>query len=341
MIGLRRRNAGHRALMTLAVTFVLIAVLAVRVPATTVHASGRFLDGSYTNAAGTRAYKLYVPSGYTGQAVPLLVMLHGCSQNPDDFAAGTRMNSFAEQDTFLAVYPAQPAAANTLQCWNWFEPADQARGSGEPSIIAGITRQVMSHYHVNGRRVYVAGVSAGAAMTVIMGATYPDLYAAIGVHSGVEYQAGHDLASALVAQETSGPDPKQQGYRAFLAAGTAARAVPTIVFHGDNDFTVNVANGHQVLSQWARTNDYADDGIANGSVSDQPATTITGIVPGGYSYSRYLYNNARNGPLMEKWIVHGMGHAWSGGSTAGSYTDPKGPDASANLIRFFAAHPHQ
>jgi len=146
---------------------------------------------------------------------------------------------------------------------------------------------------------------------------------------------------ALVAQETSGPDPKQQGYRAFLAAGTAGRTVPTIVFHGDNDFTVNVANGHQVLSQWERTNDYADDGAANGSVSDRPATTITGTAPGGYLYSRYLYNNARNRPLMEKWIVHGMGHAWSGGSTAGSYTDPKGPDASANLIRFFAAHPHQ
>lgn len=335
---MQRFDAGQRFGRFCAGIVLALALILTTLPGQA-HAAGSFLDGSYTNAYGTRAYKLYVPAGYQGQAVPLYVMLHGCTQNPVDFAAGTQMNVFAEQHSFLALYPEQPASANSINCWDWFLPEHQARGAGEPSLLAGMTRQVMARYHIDANRVYVAGMSAGAAMSVILGATYPDLYAAIGEHSGLEYKAAHDLASALVAQEVGGPDPDQQGGLAYLAAGPAARVVPTIVFHGDLDLTVNVVNARQTLSQWAQTNDYADDRTDNNSIADRPAATVQGQVPGGYAYTRNLYVGPKGQPLMEQWIVHGMRHAWSGGSSAGSYTDAKGPSASAELIRFFAAHP--
>jgi len=306
-------------------------------PAIDAQGTGAFLTGSYSNAAGTRAYSLYVPSGTRGQRLPLVVMLYGCTQTAADFAAGTKMNALAERDGFLVLYPEQDPAANAGRCWNWFEPAHQARDAGEPSIIAGMTRSVIAAYRADAARVCVAGLSAGAAMTVVLGATYPDLYAAIGVSAGLEYRAASNTAEALVAQETGGPDPNQQGRLAYAAAGGAARVVPTIVFHGKNDATVAVVNGHQVIAQWAQTDDLADDGRDNASVDDQPEQSLPGQVPGGYAYTRFVYADRRGDPLLEKWIVETMTHKWSGGSTAGSYTDPAGPDASEEMWRFFRA----
>ncbi len=303
--------------------------------------AGSYTAGSFSNQDGTRAYKLYVPSGYRSQRLPLVVMLHGCTQNAGDFAAGTKMNALAERDTFLVLYPEQSSAANGSMCWNWFEPAHQARGAGEPSIIAGMVQSTLARYRVDADRVFVAGMSAGGAMAVILGATYPDLFAAIGVSAGLEYKAATNLAGALIAQETGGPDPNLQGKLAYAASGSAARVVPTIVFHGQNDLTVAVVNGHQVLSQWAQTNDLADEGRDNGSISDTPAATFHGQVPGGYAYTRYVYTDAKRNALMEKWIVQTMTHRWSGGSAAGSYTDPKGPDASEEMLRFFREHPRK
>src|SRR5438270_1696932 len=294
----------------------------------------RFVDGSYSNAWGTRAYKLYIPSGYTGQALPLLVLLHGCAQDPDDFAAGTFMNTLAELHTVLALYPAQASCANVGQCWNWFRPQHQQRGAGEPALLAGLTRQIMATYHVDATRVCVAGLSAGAAMSVILGTTYPDLYAAVGAHSGLAYGAAHDLATALAAMRSGAVTPAPWGIRTAGATGAPARVVPTIVFHGDRDLTVNVVNADHVLAQWVE----ADDGRDTPTGTDQWMTVERGQVPGGHAYTRSIYHDAQGRALMEKWIVHQAGHAWSGGSPSGSHTDPRGPNASAEMVRFLSEH---
>ena len=283
---------------------------------------GRFLAASYGNQAGRRAYKLYVPSGYRGQAVPLIVMLHGCKQSPDDFAAGTRMNLVAEEHTCLVAYPAQAASANPSRCWNWFSPGHQQRGQGEPSLIAGITRQIMRDYSVNPERVYVAGLSAGAAAAAIMGMTYPDLYAAIGVHSGLACGAAGDLPSAFAAM-------RQGEAVAGRGSGEYRRMVPTIVFHGDQDSTVHPRNGDQVIEQSRTT-----------PMTDLRTTVQHGRVPGGHAYRRTLHADARGQVILEQWVIHGAGHAWSGGSPAGSYTDPQGPNAAREMLRFFLEHRH-
>ena len=288
----------------------------------------QFIAGAYSNQAGSRAYKLYVPSGYRGQAVPLVIMLHGCTQSPDDFAAGTRMNVVAEEHTCLVAYPAQAASANPSRCWNWFSPSDQQRGQGEPSLIAGITRQVMRDYAVDPERVYVAGLSAGAAAAAIMGMTYPDLYAAIGVHSGLACGAASDLPSAFAAMQQGGA-AAVRGSGSAPGVGGARRIVPTIVFHGDQDTTVHPRNGDWVIEQSRAT-----------PMTDLRTTMQQGRVPGGHAYSRTLHADARGQTILEQWVVHGSGHAWSGGSPAGSYTDPQGPDAAREMLRFFLEHRH-
>jgi poly(hydroxyalkanoate) depolymerase family esterase len=277
----------------------------------------RFIEGTYSNPAGSRAYRLFIPSGYQGQPLPLVVMLHGCTQSPEDFAAGTRMNFIAEEQTCFVVYPAQRSEANQAKCWNWFRTADQRRGKGEPSLIAGITRKVMRDYSVDPNRVYVAGLSAGAAAAAVMGATYSDLYAAIGVHSGLACGAAIDLPSAFVAMRQGGGSDE-----VILGEGSP---VPTIVFHGDRDTTVHPNNGDQILEQSVRT-------------TSTQKKVHRGRVPGGHAYTRTIHTDASGRGIFEHWNIHGAGHAWSGGSSAGSYTDPRGPDATREMLRFFLDH---
>jgi poly(hydroxyalkanoate) depolymerase family esterase len=295
-----------------------------------VPAGGQFIERSYTNRAGTRAYKLYVPSSYVGQEVPLVVMLHGCTQDPDDLATGTLMNALAEEHTFLAAYPAQATAANSSRCWNWFKAVDQQRSRGEPSLIAGITCEVLGEYHVDPSRVYVAGMSAGGAMAAIMGEAYPDLYAAIGVHSGLAPGAAHDLSSAFAAMRQGGPVTARRDVPNVATAGESSRVVPVIVFHGDRDTTVHPSNADHLLAHYRAA--------AN---TGKPAPLVRvqrGQVPGGHAYTRAIHRDAGGRAIAERWTVHGLGHAWSGGSRPGSYTDPKGPDASAEMVRFFRQH---
>jgi len=290
--------------------------------------TGRFIAGSYANPDGTRAYKLYVPGGADDAPRPLVVMLHGCQQDPDDFAAGTAMNALAEQEHCLVLYPAQAHGANKLNCWNWFRQRDQRRGRGEPSLIAGMTRQIMLDYNIDPQRVYLAGLSAGGAMAAVMAATYPELYAAIGIHSGLPYGVAHNLPSALAAMKNGRAGQPS-------VAGEAApfpQAMPVIVFHGERDATVHPRNGTQIVAQCLAT-----AGAADGA----EVGVEHGRVPNGRSYTRTIHYGPDGQALAEQWLVHGAGHAWSGGSAEGSYTDPRGPCASREMLRFFYAHPRQ
>jgi poly(hydroxyalkanoate) depolymerase family esterase len=260
----------------------------------------------FSAEAGTRPYRLFVPNNLP-PAPGLIVMLHGCTQSPEDFAAGTRMNELAGPKGFLVLYPEQTSRANFQRCWNWFNPADQQRNQGEPSLIAGMTRAVMAEFRVDKRRVFVAGLSAGGANAVIMGATYPDLYAAIGVHSGLACGAAHDMPSAFAAMQGGRP-------------GKGSLTVPAIIFHGDRDSTVNPLNADAVAAQLGEL---------------APPAIEHGQVPGGLAYTRTIRRAAGGRTLLEQWSVHGAGHAWSGGSGAGSFTEAKGPDASREMLRFF------
>ncbi len=276
-----------------------------------------FTTGHFRNDCGARDYKLYVPPGDLAKP-PLVVMLHGCTQDPDDFARGTRMNALAREHGFLALYPAQSQRANAQRCWNWFKHNHQGRGKGEPAILAGMVREVVATHGVDPARVYVAGLSAGGAMAAILGDAYPDLFAAVGVHSGLPTGSATDVQTAFAAMGGGAP-PLRRGAR-------QGPTPPTIVFHGDADTTVNAVNGERIL--------------AAAGVSARPDVRRAST-PAGVAYSRRVYVDGQGAERAEHWTIHGAGHAWSGGDLAGSYTDPRGPDASAEMLRFFLRHPRR
>ena len=238
------------------------------------------------------------------------------------------MNTLAEEQIFLVAYPAQPASANAQKCWNWFRLGDQERDGGEPALIAGITRQIMRDYSADPARIYVAGLSAGGAAAAIMGTAYPDLYAAVGVHSGLACGAARDLPSAFAVMRRGGAGTPRRPSSEVMASD-AARSVPTIVFHADRDATVHPSNSDHVLAQAGTTAGNLRTTVEHGEVAN-----------GGRRFTRILHADFRGTTVLEQWIVHGSGHAWSGGSPDGSYTDSRGPDASRAMLRFFLDHPH-
>lgn len=291
-------------------------------------AAGKFIKASFTNSAGTRRYKLFIPSAYGTSPLPLVIMLHGCTQTPDDFALGTRMNEFAADRQCLVAYPEQSLSANGSRCWNWFKSADQQRDNGEPAIIAGLTRELIKTYGVDARRVYVAGLSAGGAMAVVMGRTHPDLYAAVGVHSGLPYAAAHNAPSAFAAMKGIAPQQEDK-------TSPTAQIIPTIVLHGDRDEMVHPSNGQLITDHLT-----SSDATAGKDAFARRSQTLSdhGRIPGDHPYTRTLFRNDKGKVIVEHWLVHGAGHAWFGGDPRGSHTDPAGPDASREMLRFFFEH---
>jgi poly(hydroxyalkanoate) depolymerase family esterase len=279
----------------------------------------QFLSRSYACAAGSRNYKLYVPHRRHAGRPRLLVMLHGGTQDPDDFAAGTRMNSLAEEHGLIVAYPSQCKSANASLCWNWFKPEDQMRSSGEPCIIAGITSEIAAEYDIDPECVYVAGLSAGGAMAAVMGATYPELFAAVGIHSGLAYRSATDVVSAFAAMRGD-TDLYRSQRKSHRGADSDAR-VRTIVFHGDADRIVHPSNAEKIIKAHAKMGDSVERAKTRSSA--------------GRTYSRAVIRDKTGSSVVEQWLIHGSGHAWSGGSADGTYTDPHGPNASHEMLRFF------
>ena len=285
---------------------------------------GEFRDHRFEGEAGVMHYKLFIPAGLGEAVPPLIVMLHGCTQSPDDFARGTRMNALAQEQGYVVAYPAQSQSRNAGKCWNWFRTGDQQRGQGEPALLAALTAHLVGKYRLDDRRVYVAGLSAGGAMAAVLASTYPDLYAAIGVHSGLPFGAAHDLPSALAAMKQGAAAPSSR------AAAARIGTVPAIVFHGDRDTTVDSCNGTGVIAQSIGATPQ-DCGLP-----EAHATVERGSTPDGRAYTRTIHKDDAGTVIAEQWLVHGAGHAWFGGDPSGSYTDPAGPDASEHMLRFFS-----
>jgi poly(hydroxyalkanoate) depolymerase family esterase len=298
--------------------------------------TGSFETHQFSNHAGTRSYKLYVPGRVSDTPRPMLVMLHGCTQSADDFAAGTQMNRLADEHGFLVVYPEQAVHANPTKCWNWFKPQDQLRDAGEPALIAGMVREVAQRHGADPHSIFVAGLSAGASMAVVLGETYPELFAGVGAHSGLPYGSAHDMPSALAAMKggRSGlPGLKTMPGATVAPPRKAVQRVPIIVFHGDRDHTVQPANGAEIVRQARQAH------LTQAGEMTLTSSTQGGQAPGGRSYSRTVHADSTGQVHIESWTLHGAGHAWAGGDARGSYTDGTGPDASAEMVRFFLALP--
>lgn len=301
---------------------------------------GEFLSGSHTHVSLTRQYKLFVPPQAAQRALPLVVMLHGCTQDPDDFAAGTDMNRLAAEQGFCVLYPAQAQDANPSRCWNWFKHNHQGRGRGEPAVIASMTQAVVRERGIDPLRVYIAGLSAGGAMAAIVGAAYPEVFAAVGVHSGLAPGAARSLPEALMAMNggAANAGPAGAGMAMPFGAPNGGRIEPqnlpqpVIVFHGDMDKTVHPRNGEEVVAA-------ALGGVRHAQANGAAPAVEQGVSAQGRRYTRHVHRNGAGEVSAEHWLVHGAGHAWSGGRQAGSYTDAAGPDASREMLRFFFAHP--
>lgn len=290
-------------------------------------ADDSFGSGTFSFEGHAYPYRLYIPSRSPASptrgkgAMPIIVLLHGCTQNAQDFACGTSMNDLAERHGFMVLYPEQIQLGNAQRCWNWFEPGHQQSGRGEPGMIAALTRKVLlAHTGSEGadpKRVYIAGLSAGGAMAAVVAGLYPDLFAAVGVHSGLASGSAQDMMSAFGAMRRGAP-------------GQAAAALPTIVFHGNADQTVHPDNG-----------DYISDAALEAlyaSGLNLVKTEATIGVEQGQSTERTIYSDGDGITYVEHWRVDDGAHAWSGGNAAGSFTDPDGPSASAAMVEFFLQH---
>ena len=308
-----------------------------------IRSTGRFIDGTFTSDAGTRRWKLWVPSGYdASRRHPLVVMLHGCTQDPDDLARGTRVTEHADRFTLLVLLPEQPESANPKKCWNWYEPAHQARDAGEPALIAGMTRQTMGAWAVDTQQVYVAGISAGAAMAANVVISYPDLYAAVGLHSGIPYRAAGNVMQGVAAMANGAADTAALARAAFEAMGPRARPIPALIVHGADDPVVKAVNARQMRDAWLGMNALAR--------AERPALIGPPYEPGrvfeaqagGLDFQRVCDGRRHQTERhcdVETLMVKGLGHAWSGGSKLGTYTDERGPDATLEILRFLMAHP--
>ncbi len=295
---------------------------------------GTLIERTVGTGADARRYLVYRPAARDeAERLPLVVMLHGCTQDALDFSAGSRMNSVAEERRAIIVYPEQPASAHPQKCWNWYDPAHQRRDAGEPASIAQVTRDAVREFRADSTRIYIAGISAGAAMAVLTAVSYPDLFAAVASHSGVEYRAATSIPQALSVMQQGGPPPSAQADSARAAMGGRGHLMPIIILHGSADAVVRPVNSQQLYEQWRQMQRATEGSGAREAREEEERGEAN-----GYAYTRWRVRDGTGRLLVERWLVEGLGHKWSGGSEAGSYADPRGPDASRELLRFLLEH---
>ena len=299
--------------------------------------SGRFVDGTVTTTAGSRRWRLWIPEGYdASRRYPLVVMLHGCTQDPNDLARGTRVTEHADREGLLVLLPEQPDSANPKKCWNWYEPAHQRRDAGEPSLIAAATRQVVRDWSVDARRTYVAGISAGAAMAALVAVAYPEVFAAVGLHSGIPYRAAATVMEGIGAMAKGASDVAKLARLAREEMSTRVRPIPAIIVQGADDAVVRPVNATHSRDVWLAMNALARG--ASTTVAAAPGRDERQV--GGLTVTRECYHGQAGARECEvqTLTVSGLGHAWSGGSKDGTFTDERGPDATAEILRFLLAH---
>ena len=277
--------------------------------------TGNFTSRIYHHTERDLSYMLYVPTRCSAHAQSLLLMLHGCTQNPNDFAIGTQMNSVADEFNLIVAYPLQPKTANTSGCWNWFDARHQKHGSGEPAMLAALAENLRCEFAISENRVFAAGLSAGGAMVEVLASTYQRQFTAVGVHSGLPYGAATSLRNALGAMKGSS---KIEPHLNSEVAGRSRR----IVFHGSSDATVHPSNAERIVNQSRRHS------------RNLTKVEYTNKI-NGREVTRTIWEDENGAAMVEQWVVRGGGHAWFGGNRQGSYTDPKGPDASREMVRFF------
>lgn len=291
--------------------------------------SAAFVEREHSSELGSRKYRLYLPRDL-GRGAPVIVLLHGCTQDAAEFAAATRMNQLAAAEQAIVVYPEQPASAHPQKCWNWYLPAHQARGAGEPAIIATIAGEVARQYRADLGRVHIGGLSAGGAMAVVVALAYPDQFASVATHSGIGWGVARDVMGGLAAMKSGGPDPDSLARLGFAAMGDKARAIPILVIHGNADVVVTPVASRRIVVQFRAIQ--AASGVR----------TTTDSVAGeanGYPYTLLRARDGKGRALIEAWFVDSLGHALSGGATGSRWTDPRGPDAAREMLRFFLEHP--
>jgi poly(hydroxyalkanoate) depolymerase family esterase len=312
-------------------------------PPVEAESSGRFVDGTFTSDAGSRRWKLWVPTGYdTSRRYPLIVMLHGCTQDPDDLARGTRVAEVADRVPMLVLLPEQPESANPKKCWNWYDAAHQRRGAGEPALIEGMTRQVSAQWAVDASRVYVAGISAGAAMAANVVVSYPDVFAAVGLHSGIPYRAATNVMQGVAAMASGAADTATLATAAFEAMGPRARPIPALIVHGADDPVVKLVNATHTRDAWVAMNALARGEKSAPAGPPYEPGRVSEAQDRGLEFRRECHGTrvARERYCeVETLVVRGLGHAWSGGSKLGTFTDERGPDAMTEIVRFLLAHP--
>ena len=296
--------------------------------------TGHRVEREFQGVAGSRRYAVWVPRDFDSRTErPLVVVLHGCLQNAADIARGTRFDERADEDGFLVLYPEQPAVVVPAKCWRWYDAAHQSRDSaGEPALLAALTQKVATDYHVDRTRVYVAGISAGGAMAVNILAAYPEIFAAGAAHSALPYRAAVGVAHALAAMRTGVIADSVMPERVLMASGSRREPRPLLVLNGGKDQVVAPRNGDALTRQWT---------VAVQEWLGQPLDSVVVDTTAGGRAARRVSYRASGRTWIEHWTILELGHAWSGGSSSGTYTDTAGPRATDLMAEFFGLRPRR